>query len=63
MLAARGAPQLEAGKPAEGEQRLTDGPGGSMHEHALASLHPARPVEEFVFQEHRSFELFLTPAD
>ena len=44
MLAARGAPQLEAGQPAEDEQRLTDGAGGSMHEHALASLHPDRAV-------------------
>ena len=44
MLAARGAPQLEAGQPAEGEQRLTDGAGGPMHEHALASLHPGRAV-------------------
>jgi hypothetical protein len=44
MLAARGAPQLEAGQPAEDEQRLTDGAGGSMHEHALASLHPGRAV-------------------
>jgi hypothetical protein len=31
MLAARGAPQLESGQPAEGEQCLTDGAGGSMH--------------------------------
>jgi len=28
MLAARGAPHLEAGHPAEREQRLTDGAGG-----------------------------------
>jgi len=44
VLAARGAPQLEAGEPAEGEQRLTNGAGGSMHKHALASLHPRRAV-------------------
>jgi hypothetical protein len=36
MRAGRGSPQLEAGQPAEGEQRLTEGTGGSMHEHALA---------------------------
>ena len=48
MLAARGAPQLEAGEPAEDEQRLTDGAGGSLHEHALASLHPGRAVKELV---------------
>jgi hypothetical protein len=35
---------IEAGEPAEGEQRLTDGAGGSMHEHALASLHLGRAV-------------------
>jgi hypothetical protein len=44
MLAPSGAPQLEAGQPAKGKQRLTDGAGGSMHEHALASLHPGRAV-------------------
>src|SRR3989442_1395871 len=44
MLAARGAPQLEAGQPAEDDKRLTDGAGGSMQEHALASLHPGRAV-------------------
>ena len=44
VVAARGAPQLEPGHPAEREQRLTDGAGGSMHEHALASLHPGRAV-------------------
>src|SRR5262249_56287181 len=48
MLAARATPQLEAGEPAEGEQRLTDGAGGSMHEHALASLHPRRAVKQLV---------------
>ena len=37
-----------AGQPAEGEQRLTDGAGGSVHEHALASLYPCRAVEELV---------------
>ena len=35
VRATRGAPQLEAGKPAEYEQRLADGAGGAMHEHAL----------------------------
>ena len=44
MLAARGAPQLETGQPAEGKQRLTDGARRSMHEHALSSLHPGRAV-------------------
>ena len=44
MLAARSAPHLDAGHPAEHEQRLTDSTGGSMHEHALASLHPGRAV-------------------
>ena len=48
MLAARGAPQLEAGQPAEGEQRLTDGAGGPMHENALAPLRTGHPVEELV---------------
>ena len=42
MLAARGAPQLEPGHPAEREQRLTDSAGSALHEHALASLHPRR---------------------
>src|SRR4029077_9334653 len=44
VSAARGAPQLEAGKPAEHEQRLADSASGSLHEHALASLHPGRTV-------------------
>jgi hypothetical protein len=44
MLTARGAPQLEARQPAESEQRLTNRAGGSMHEHALAALHPSRAV-------------------
>jgi hypothetical protein len=35
-------------EPAEGKRRLTDGTGGSLHEHALASLHPGRAVEELV---------------
>jgi hypothetical protein len=48
MLAARSAPQLETGQPAEGQQRLTDGAGSSLHEHALASLHPGRAMEELV---------------
>ena len=48
MRAARGAPQIEPGQPAEGEQRLTDGAGGSLHEHTLASLHPGRAVKELV---------------
>src|SRR5262249_46253719 len=39
VLAARGAPQLEAGQPSEHEQRLTDGAGGAVHEYTLASLH------------------------
>jgi len=37
MHAARSAPQLQTGQPAEHEQRLTDGAGGSVHEHALAA--------------------------
>ena len=45
MRAARSAPQLEADQPAEDEQCLTDGAGGSVDEHALASLHPCRAVE------------------
>ena len=48
MLAARGAPHFEPGQPAEGEQRLTDGAGGSMHEHALAWRHVGRTVQELV---------------
>jgi hypothetical protein len=44
VRAARGAPQLEAGQPAEHEQRLADGAGGTLHERALASLHPGRTV-------------------
>jgi hypothetical protein len=46
VLAACSTPQLESGHPAEREQRLTD--GGSMHEHALASLHPGWAVKELV---------------
>src|SRR6266542_5575600 len=48
MLAARGAPQLEASEPPQDEQRLTDSPGGSMDEHALAWLHARRAVQELV---------------
>ena len=48
VRAARGAPQLKAGQPAEHEQRLADGAGGSVHEHALSSLHPGRAVKELV---------------
>jgi hypothetical protein len=48
MRTARGAPQLEAGHPAEHEQRLADGAGSSLHEHALASLHSRRAVQELV---------------
>jgi hypothetical protein len=48
MLAARGGPQLEASQPAEGEQRLTDGTGCSIHEYALVALHPGCPVQELV---------------
>jgi len=48
VLAARGTPQLEAGHPAEHKQRLTDGAGGSLHEHALSSLHARRAVKELV---------------
>jgi hypothetical protein len=48
MRAARGAPQLEAGQPAEGDQCLTDGASGSVHEYALASLHPCRTVQKLV---------------
>ena len=44
MRAARSAPQLEAGQPAEHEQRLTDGARGSLYERALASLHPGFSV-------------------
>src|SRR5215831_947525 len=44
MRAARRAPELEVGHPAEHEQRLTDGAGGALHEHALASLDPGRAV-------------------
>src|SRR5262249_59352505 len=43
MLAARATPQLEAGEPAEGEQRLTDGAGGSLHHHPPPSLPPPPP--------------------
>jgi hypothetical protein len=48
VLAAHSAPQREAGHPAEHEQRLTDGAGGSMHKHALASPHPSRAVKALV---------------
>jgi hypothetical protein len=48
MLAARRAPQFEAGQPAEDEQRLTDCAGGSMHEHMLASLHVSRAMQELI---------------
>ena len=48
MLAARGAPHVDAGQPTEDQQGLTDGAGGSMHEHALASLHSGRAVQELV---------------
>ena len=48
MRAARRAPQLEAGHPAEHQQRLTDRPGGALHEYVLASLHPGRSVQELV---------------
>jgi hypothetical protein len=41
----RGAPQLEARQTAEHEERLTDGARGSLHEYALASLHPCSAVE------------------
>ena len=44
VRAARGTPQLEAGQPAEHEQRLTDGARGSLYERALASLHPGFSV-------------------
>jgi hypothetical protein len=46
VSAARGTPQIEARRPAGGDQRLTDGTGGSVHEHALASasLHPGRAM-------------------
>ena len=44
VLAARSTPHLEAGHPPEREQRLTDGAGGALYEHALASLHPRRAV-------------------
>ena len=42
------SPQLEAGQPAEHEQRLADGAGGALHERALAALHPGRTVQELV---------------
>jgi len=48
MHAARSAPQLEAGQPAEGEQCLADGAGSPLHERALASLDPGRAVQELV---------------
>ncbi|HEY6979415.1 hypothetical protein, partial [Reyranella sp.] len=48
VVAARGAPQLEPGHPAEREQRLTDGAGGSLHEHAIAAPHPGGAVKELV---------------
>src|SRR6516162_10268555 len=48
MRAASSAPQLEAGQPAEHEQRLTDSTGGSMHEHALAALYSCRAVQKLV---------------
>ena len=44
MLAARVALQLERGQLAEHEQRLADGAGGSLYEHALASRHPGCAV-------------------
>ena len=57
VLTARGAPQFQAGHPAEHEQRLTDGTGGSMHEHTLSLLHMARTVKKLVCgrpaQDHR----------
>ena len=40
MLAARGAPHLKPGHSAQREQRLANGACGSMHQHALTSLHP-----------------------
>jgi len=48
MRAARGTPQLEARQTAEHEQRLADGAGSSLHEHALALFHPGRAVEELI---------------
>jgi hypothetical protein len=44
VRAARGTPQLEAGQPAEHDQRLADGAGGALHERALALLHSGRTV-------------------
>jgi hypothetical protein len=35
-------------QPAEHEQRLTDGTRGSLHEYALASVHPCCAVEQLV---------------
>ena len=48
MRASRGAPQFEAGHPAEYEQRLAKGTGGALHERPLSSLHAGRPVKELV---------------
>ena len=41
LLAARGAPQIETGQPAEHEQHLADANEPSAHEHALSSLQPS----------------------
>ena len=44
MLAASGAPELKACQAAQHEQRLADGAGGPLHEHALTALHPSRAM-------------------
>src|SRR5262249_18920592 len=57
LLAARRTPYLEAGHLPEHEQRLTDGAGSSLHEHALALPYPGRAVQELIgcrpAQNHR----------
>ena len=49
MRAARGSPQLEPRELTQHEQRLTDGPGGPLHQDALPSLCVRNAVEEHLF--------------
>ena len=48
MLAARSSPQIESGHPAEHEQRLAHGTGGSMNEYALSSLYMGGAMKKLV---------------
>ena len=43
-----GSPALDAGLLAEHDQRLADGAGGSLHEHALSGLDPGRAVKQLI---------------